>query len=117
MRRWLLPHGRPKRRGADDGSVDVSLRFRLENARVAATARCSRALRPRNSRNEARLPDAVRLLGLTFTVFLVACAAPTPTPSSAMVFTSIRAVLRWERVALESAGPRLEVVPACQGAR
>ena len=49
----LMGRDRPSREAADEASVDVSLNLGLGIARVAATARCSRGLRPRTYQNQA----------------------------------------------------------------
>ena len=50
---WLLQRDRPSAEAANDGSVEESYDRAIENARVAATARCSRARRLGICRNQA----------------------------------------------------------------
>ena len=53
MRRWLLQHGRPSAEAADEASVEESYDQATDSAPLAATARLSRARRPRNCQNQA----------------------------------------------------------------
>ena len=52
-RRWLLQRGRPSREAVDEASVEESYGRAIGNAPLAATARLSRARRPRNCQNQA----------------------------------------------------------------